>query len=802
MKEYIKLDQNDINMLKNEFKKILQNNIIDENDLDQVMGGIISNRFKAGLLSGLSIFSTFPNSSATNLKNGQPILLHNEKTTSKNNKIFSIDTLKNLTIPLTLGLGVAGTTTVAISTIVLIYLNQAKNAQTSEEFNKASQNTFNNIEFNSKNTKESLDQLKSVSSELTNTLKDKIKNDSDKINFQKKANELIETIDDDISNLDKDKFDKQKSNLSSKINDLSKEFSINFENKQQEEERKRQQEEKLKRQQEILNQDVNKLCHKLYECVELNKKNNSLVSLKGNALIIGDLHGELSSASLVIDQAEKYLAENETNYVVFLGDYFNCKIDGNNKDVEVLDGLLDLKITYKDRVVLLSGNHEASYADDFENIKTFGNFTSTPTNNVLHNAQNIDKKIIDMKNAGNDNVATIKEFCATLPIAAEVTNDKNEKIFCVHGLIPNGDNYDWIEKLKQSKSSEIDINLKKSLLCNLYNTENDNIDKKTYKYMTDIDCICKNTVEKFINQCGYKCVVRGHSHDPFSKSDIFHNGSCYSIYSDINDYYNASTSNSTSGILLFGNEGIKTYIEYKSDSFSEYFSNLRTVTRNDNDNYNDIHMAPTIQSYKEKFPFNNSDNIISLSTEEFKKFIKDHPHGAIAFRGVAFDSEEKAINYNRILCEQGIVKAIETNHNPFGITGRTCQNFASNIYRAFYYSLGIGEENTYNNIYIAYVINDTAIDYKEKIGATNNSHMIVCKDCFKFNKNEYNEKKEWGSKIYRGENELSMNDFIKKFPDIDENFKEWVSNKTSKEFADQLWRNFKRNSQNIFFGIN
>ena len=322
---------------------------------------------------------------------------------------------------------------------------------------------------------------------------------------------------------------------------------------------------------ELSVKDANLLCERLYECTNLNKKHNALVSVKGNALIIGDLHGEIDSTDSAIFQADKYLSENNQNYAVFLGDYFNNKKDYEkdnkiyNNDVECLIKLLDLKIKHKDRVILLSGNHESAYIDSFKKLKYSGHFTSnnlTKSKTVLHSAPIIDKVIEQMKKINpNSKATTIKDFFSTLPIAAEIENSKGEKILCLHGFIPKGSNYDWVNVLRNNKSNEININIKAPLLCNLYTTKSTDTSKNCHS--NKVDCICSNTLKKFITKNGYICLVRGHSHNSFENKNIFGDGSCYSIYSAVNDYYNLKNNSNSSGILKFNKYGIQTYTEYK-----------------------------------------------------------------------------------------------------------------------------------------------------------------------------------------------------------------------------------------------
>jgi protein phosphatase len=84
----------------------------------------------------------------------------------------------------------------------------------------------------------------------------------------------------------------------------------------------------------------------------------NLVKLKavGEALIIGDLHGDLPSLMTILSRS-KFLEKMETNKqasMIFLGDYG----DRGSKSPELYYAVLNLKLAYPKQVVLLRGNHE------------------------------------------------------------------------------------------------------------------------------------------------------------------------------------------------------------------------------------------------------------------------------------------------------------------------------------------------------------------------------------------------------------------------------------------------------------
>jgi len=83
-----------------------------------------------------------------------------------------------------------------------------------------------------------------------------------------------------------------------------------------------------------------------------------LVSLKpeGEALVIGDLHGDLPSLEVIFAMSgfiNKLAADTRTN-AVFLGDYG----DRGSQSPELYYAVLSLKLAYPKQIVLLRGNHE------------------------------------------------------------------------------------------------------------------------------------------------------------------------------------------------------------------------------------------------------------------------------------------------------------------------------------------------------------------------------------------------------------------------------------------------------------
>ncbi len=101
---------------------------------------------------------------------------------------------------------------------------------------------------------------------------------------------------------------------------------------------------------ELLNNEVGKTpnLHIIDRLVKLNASDE--------ALLIGDLHGDLKSLEAILKSSNftEKMTENSKAMLIFLGDYG----DRGAYSVEVYYIILKLKLTFPDQIVLLRGNHE------------------------------------------------------------------------------------------------------------------------------------------------------------------------------------------------------------------------------------------------------------------------------------------------------------------------------------------------------------------------------------------------------------------------------------------------------------
>jgi protein phosphatase len=84
----------------------------------------------------------------------------------------------------------------------------------------------------------------------------------------------------------------------------------------------------------------------------------ALVKLEptGTAIVVGDLHGDLTSLNTIIQQSGflTLMANHEPVRLIFLGDY----VDRGEQSPAVYFTVLSLKLAFVEQVVLLRGNHE------------------------------------------------------------------------------------------------------------------------------------------------------------------------------------------------------------------------------------------------------------------------------------------------------------------------------------------------------------------------------------------------------------------------------------------------------------
>ena len=183
--------------------------------------------------------------------------------------------------------------------------------------------------------------------------------------------------------------------------------------------------------QNYIEQDIENLIRDVEKILETER--NLIFVPKGKTMVVGDLHGDLETLHKVMDQ----FFREEFKTLIFLGDY----VDRGAKQVEVINVLFYYKKLMPNRIILIRGNHE----DPIIN-RQYGFY---------------DEVRLKFKKS-REIFRLYNQAFSHLPLAAITWN----KIFCVHGGIPEG-----LEEIKDinllpTKQEEISDPIAKQLVWN------------------------------------------------------------------------------------------------------------------------------------------------------------------------------------------------------------------------------------------------------------------------------------------------------------------------------------------------
>lgn len=151
---------------------------------------------------------------------------------------------------------------------------------------------------------------------------------------------------------------------------------------------------------------------------EIFSKEPQLLRRGDDFLLVGDIHGDFDSVAKAFEIAEK-----EGLDLIFLGDY----VDRGERQIESIAMLLERKLSWRDRLIMLRGNHES-----MEMNRWYG-FYSVVTSQY-----------------GRELYLEFAKLFSQLPYAALI----NDEIFCVHGGLPEGMNR--VEEVEEFSKGEID----------------------------------------------------------------------------------------------------------------------------------------------------------------------------------------------------------------------------------------------------------------------------------------------------------------------------------------------------------
>ncbi|MEM5820491.1 MAG: metallophosphoesterase family protein [Candidatus Aenigmatarchaeota archaeon] len=236
------------------------------------------------------------------------------------------------------------------------------------------------------------------------------------------------------------------------------------------------------------------------------KKQNIVEKIKNNKLfVIGDLHGDYDSLMNLLK-----FVEDET--IIFLGDYG----DRGNYQVDVYYTILKLKYEFKDKIILLRGNHEF-----------FEKYIVSPHDLPRQLLARFGNKALEI-------YQEIKNFWNKLSLAAY-----NEHFFFVHGGIP-------IERIKIEDIGKQSISVWNQLLWNdPYEIEGFLPSYRGIGYLFGY-----NITNRFLEDNKLKLVIR--SHEPCNGIKYNHNNKVITVFS-MKGYYG----NEKASALKIDNDKIK-----------------------------------------------------------------------------------------------------------------------------------------------------------------------------------------------------------------------------------------------------
>ncbi|MCR8432841.1 MAG: metallophosphoesterase [Crenarchaeota archaeon] len=196
------------------------------------------------------------------------------------------------------------------------------------------------------------------------------------------------------------------------------------------------------------------------------------------AFFIGDIHGDLKSATKIFQIIQQTNAK-----FVFLGDY----IDRGPFSVEVMVGILRLKLSEPDRIVMLRGNHETAPVNEVYGFLDELHYKYPTHTNTLYREFN-------------------KVF-SQMPVAAII----NSEILCLHGGVPKDATFSDIRRIPKGDLEGMNM----VLMQVLWNDPEEGIDYFAPSYRgANIYIFGEKAFEEFIEKEGLKKIIRAHTFLP------------------------------------------------------------------------------------------------------------------------------------------------------------------------------------------------------------------------------------------------------------------------------------------------
>ena len=230
---------------------------------------------------------------------------------------------------------------------------------------------------------------------------------------------------------------------------------------------------------------------------------NGLIKLKpiGEALVIGDLHGDLQSLITIMEKSNfaSRLQQNKDASLIFLGDYG----DRGANSIEVYNTVLTLKLAFSSQVILLRGNHEG------------------PTD-LLASPHDLPAQLqLRFKEKGVPVYSHMRELFETLYTAVYV----EERYLMVHGGLPPK-----IRSLQEIADAD-KLHPEKTYLEDLLWSDPDETIQGTYPSPRGAgNLFGKAVTNEALEKLGAKVLIRGHEPCP-EGFKINHEGKVLTLFS-------------------------------------------------------------------------------------------------------------------------------------------------------------------------------------------------------------------------------------------------------------------------------
>lgn len=222
----------------------------------------------------------------------------------------------------------------------------------------------------------------------------------------------------------------------------------------------------------------------------------AILNLSGNFVVVGDVHGNISSILRII---EKIGYPSEDTKYILLGDY----IDRGFYSLEVVLYLYILKLLFPSYIYLLRGNHETrSIGLNFKN-------------------ECIEKYSLKVFDEAMDSFNN-------LPMAAIL----NDSIFCVHGGISS--RVKSRKELMNIKKTDGDPRSDDVITDFLWSDPSTKFSGYSPSKRGVGRCYGEDAVDQFLSNCQLETVVRGHEVAELGYDTPFNNNTLITVFSSVN----------------------------------------------------------------------------------------------------------------------------------------------------------------------------------------------------------------------------------------------------------------------------